>query len=80
MDATHKAFSENVQRLMAARGWSINKLADFSGIGRGNLSELLALDTRRSPTLRTMVRVADALEVPCFQLLMPPDQPNTRRL
>jgi transcriptional regulator with XRE-family HTH domain len=54
---------------MKARGWSINRLADFSGLGRGHLSELLSLTTRRSPTLRTIVKLADALEVPCFELL-----------
>ncbi len=46
---------------------SVNRLADFSGIGRGGLSEILA--GKSSPTLRTLGRIADALGVAVRDLL-----------
>ena len=52
---------------MAERGLSVNRLADFSGLGRGRVSELLAGKT--SPTLRTIGKLADALEVSARELL-----------
>lgn len=46
---------------MKRRGLSVNRLADFSGMGRGRLSEILA--GKSSPTLRTVSKLAEALEV-----------------
>jgi transcriptional regulator with XRE-family HTH domain len=45
---------------------SANKLADLSGIGRGYLSEVRS--GRKSPTLRTLIKVARALGVPLRDL------------
>ena len=45
---------------MRRKKWSINQLADFSGLGRGYLSDVLA--AKKSPTVRTLVKLADALE------------------
>lgn len=60
---------------MADRGYSTNRLADFSGVGRGRLSEILA--GKSSPTLRTLGRLAGALAVPVRDLL-PEDEPGGR--
>lgn len=67
-DPLHRQFAANVQRLMLERGLSVNKLADFSGIGRGRLSDILA--GKGSPTLRTVGRVADALGVTAAELVV----------
>jgi transcriptional regulator with XRE-family HTH domain len=52
---------------MAVRDWSINQLADFTGGGRGYLSEVLA--GKKSPTLRILVRLAEGLDLDVAELL-----------
>lgn len=61
MDALHRRLSKRIRLLMAAKGWSVNRLADFSGVGRGRMSEILA--GKSSPTVRTLGRLAEALDV-----------------
>jgi transcriptional regulator with XRE-family HTH domain len=46
---------------MRRKKWSVNQLADFSGLGRGYLSDILT--AKKSPTVRTLAKLADALEV-----------------
>lgn len=70
MDALHRKLTKRMRELMERRKLSVNRLADFSGLGRGRVSEILA--GKSSPTLRTMGRIADALEVPVRELL--PDE------
>ena len=53
--------AELERRAEAGRPLSINRLADFAGLGRGYLSELLRLD--KQPTLRTVEKIATALEM-----------------
>lgn len=67
MDPTHRHLSAKVKALTKKRGWSMNQLADFSVVGRGYLSEVLA--GRKSPSLRTLVKLAGALEVKVADLL-----------
>jgi transcriptional regulator with XRE-family HTH domain len=59
---------------MARRQLSINRLADFSGLGRGRVSEILA--GKSSPTLRTIGKLADALDVPVRDLFPPDEAPQ----
>lgn len=61
MDALHRTLAKRIRHLMRAKGLSVNRLADFSGIGRGRMSEILAC--KSSPTVRTLGRIADALDV-----------------
>jgi transcriptional regulator with XRE-family HTH domain len=61
MDALHRRVARRVKSLMERRGLSVNRLADFSGVGRGRMSEILS--GKSSPTLRTLGRIADALGV-----------------
>jgi transcriptional regulator with XRE-family HTH domain len=61
VDALHRRLAKRIRMLMAAKGLSVNRLADFSGVGRGRMSELLA--GKSSPTVRTLGRIADALDV-----------------
>lgn len=60
-------FVEQVLVERQRKGYSINQLADFSGLGRGFVSELLR--GRKVPTLRTVEKIADALEVDTCVLL-----------
>lgn len=76
MDTLHRRFTRRVRQLMVQKRLSVNRLADFSGIGRGGLSELLA--GKSSPTLRTMSRIADALEVSVRDLLPEDDAPRSK--
>ena len=46
---------------MKRKRWSLNQLADFSGLGRGYLSDVMS--AKKSPTVRTLVKLADALEI-----------------
>jgi len=57
----HRALSARIRELTRKRRWSVNQLADFSQVGRGSLSDMLA--GKKSPTVRTLVKIAKALEV-----------------
>jgi transcriptional regulator with XRE-family HTH domain len=57
----HREMARKIQQAAKQRGWSVNQVADFSGLGRGSVSEIMR--GRRSPTLRTLRKIADALEV-----------------
>jgi transcriptional regulator with XRE-family HTH domain len=46
---------------MRRKEWSVNQLADFSGLVRGYLSDVLT--AKKSPTVRTLVKLADALGI-----------------
>jgi transcriptional regulator with XRE-family HTH domain len=46
---------------MEQRHWSANQFADFSGISRGFVSNLL--NGKKSPTLRTLIKIASAFEI-----------------
>jgi transcriptional regulator with XRE-family HTH domain len=52
---------------MRRKKWSVNQLADFAGVGRGYLSELLR--GMKSPTVRTLAKIAAALGVGVRDLL-----------
>jgi transcriptional regulator with XRE-family HTH domain len=71
MDALHRRLSKRIKTLMADKGLSVNRLADFSGVGRGRMSEILA--AKSSPTLRTLGRIADALDVSVRDLFVNED-------
>lgn len=61
MDPLHRKLAKRIRSLMSEKDLSVNRLADFSGIGRGRMSELLA--GKSSPTVRTLGRIAEALDV-----------------
>ena len=60
----------NIRRLAEERGISLNKLADFAGVGRRHLFAVLSGEN--DPTLGWTGRVANALEVDLVDLLKPP--------
>ena len=61
MDDVHRKLASRLKALARSRHWSANKLADFADVGRGYLSDVLAC--RKSPTVRTLAKLASALEV-----------------
>ncbi len=62
----HLVVNRNILKLAGRKKWSINLLADFAGISRGYLSTLLR--GKKSPTLRTLEKIANALEVEVGEL------------
>lgn len=67
-DARH-TLGRNVRRLAAERGKSLDAVADFAGIARRTLYNTLA--GSHDPTLRSLIRIASALEVEPWELLRP---------
>jgi len=67
MDALHQAFSDRLSGLMRDKKLSSNRLADFAGLGRSSVAAILRGE--KSPTLRTLGRLAEALEVKPRDLL-----------
>jgi len=60
-----------IRHLAAERGLSLNKLADFAGVGRRYLYQVLAGES--DPTLGWIIKVAEALDVELTQLFL--DEP-----
>ena len=60
MDDLHRQMVSRVRAAARKKRWSANQLADFAGLGRGYVSEMLA--GKKSPTLRSMGKLAAALE------------------
>jgi len=58
---------KNIRRLAAERRLSMNRLADFAGVDRGNLSRIMS--GKQSPTLRTLDSLAVALDVETAELV-----------
>jgi transcriptional regulator with XRE-family HTH domain len=67
MDDLHRELASRLRTLMRKKRWSANQLADFAGVSRGYLSEVLV--GKKSPTLRTLSKLAGALEVAVRALL-----------
>jgi DNA-binding phage protein len=61
MDSVHRELVTRIREMVRRKHWSANQLADFSGVGRGYLSDILS--GKKSPTVRTLVKIAEALEV-----------------
>jgi transcriptional regulator with XRE-family HTH domain len=60
-DSVHRALVARINTLTERRGWTLTQLADFSGLGAGYMSNLLA--RKKSPTVRTLLKIAKALDV-----------------
>lgn len=71
VDATElkEIFAERTLLFAKKKRWSINQLADFSGVSRGFLSDVLR--RKKAPTLRTIAVIATALDVEPWELLRP---------
>ena len=58
--------TSRIRQLAEAKGYSINRLADFAGISAGYLSTVVR--GKKSPSLRTITKIADALDVNPLEL------------
>lgn len=58
---------KNVEKILADRGWSQNRLSKESGIKQGQISEWLT--GTRSPSLESLAKLAEKLDVPVEALL-----------
>lgn len=71
----HERYVARIQRLLAARidelreerDVSVNWLADFSGVSRGNISKILR--GKGNPSVRTLALLCNALDVPLASLI-----------
>lgn len=70
MDAYHREIAERIKQLLRKRKVSQNVLADLAGVARGQLSAIV--NAEQSPTVRTLKKIADALDVGVKALL--PDE------
>ena len=67
MDDLHLELATRLKAAMRRKRWSANQLADFAGVSRGFVSEVL--QGKKSPTLRTLAKLAAALDVQVRSLL-----------
>jgi len=63
--------AKRLRALIRIRQTTAERLAYETGISKGNLSEILR--GKRSPTLRTLDKLARTLDVPTWHLLVDPD-------
>jgi transcriptional regulator with XRE-family HTH domain len=63
----YRAFGETLWFLRRKSGWTQEELADRSGLHTTEISRLES--GRRNPTLKTMKRLAGALEVPRWHIM-----------
>lgn len=68
-DALRSLLAENIRAFAAARGVTLTNLADFAGVSRAQLFAVLAKST--APTTDWLAKVAEALEVELWRLLVP---------
>ena len=61
LDPVHRALIARIRELARKKRWSANQLADFSTVARGYLSDVLT--GKKSPTVRTLSKIARALQV-----------------
>lgn len=62
-----QAVAENLARLRGARGWSLAKLAEVSGVSRAMLNQI---ERKQSvPTIKVLWKIATALDHPFAALL-----------
>ena len=66
-----RIFIAQVKARAKVKGYSINRLADFSGLGRGFMSEVLR--GKKKPSLSTIASIAAALDAEPCELLSPLD-------
>ncbi len=69
MDAAHTRVARNVRRIARTKRLAITHVADRAGVSRAELFNVLGGE--KSPTVRLLVKLADALEVDIAELFAP---------
>lgn len=67
IDTLHRDLARRIDQAIVRKGWSRNQLADFAGISRGSLSTIMT--GASSPTLRTLKKIATALDMETRELI-----------
>ena len=62
-----RVLARNIRAFARKKKVTLTRLADFAGVGKSQLFRVLSGET--SPSLRWIVKVADALDVEPWQLL-----------
>lgn len=75
-DEVAAAVARNVRRLRQHRGWSLETLAGRSGVSRGMLIQVE--QQRTNPSLQTLVRLCEALDVSVARLVELDEVPAVR--
>jgi transcriptional regulator with XRE-family HTH domain len=70
-DAIHRHLGHRVKHLRTGRGWSLEALANASGVSRSMLSQIER--EQANPTLAVTLRIARAVEMTLGELLQAPD-------
>ena len=60
--------SNKIEQLRKEKGYTFAKLSELSGISTGRLSDL-ASGKRNNPTMDTLIKLADALDVTLDELV-----------
>lgn len=60
--------SNKIEQLRKEKGYTFAKLSELSGISTGRLSDL-ATGKRNNPTMDTLIKLADALDVTLDELV-----------
>ena len=61
--------ARNIRQQAKRRATTLNALADFAGVSRSQLYDVLA--KRKAPSIDWLARIANALRVEAWQLLVP---------
>jgi len=70
-DAIHRHLGHRVRHLRSGRAWSLEALANASGVSRSMLSQIER--EQANPTLAVTLRIARAFEMTLGELLQAPD-------
>ena len=76
MDRHHRDAAQRIRALADEKGITLTYLADFSGRSRSHFWDVMA--GRKSPTLKWLVSIADALGAEPWELLKPTPAPRRR--
>lgn len=68
-DELHRRLARRVRELARAERIPVSHLPDRAGVGRAHFWDVLG--GRKSPTLRWMGQIAEALDVDASELLLP---------
>jgi transcriptional regulator with XRE-family HTH domain len=75
VDRRHRELAQRINALRVRQRLSQNYLADFAGVSRAQMSRILS--GQQSPTYKTILKIAEALNVSVSALtdakLTPPD-------
>jgi XRE family transcriptional regulator, master regulator for biofilm formation len=68
-DNFHREIAKRIQQAAKRKGWTITSVADFAGVSRGQMSYISR--ATRSPTVRTLRKIAKALDLETRDLIPP---------